>query len=74
MRTTDQRLNRVDERLDKLVGEIEVMRRVLESQNKATAALRHEWRLWADELLRTLPATEGINASKMLATLIPSST
>jgi len=42
MRTTDQRLNRVDERLDKLASEIEVLRRVLESQNKATAALRHE--------------------------------
>ena len=68
-RTTDQRLNRVDERLDKLVGEMEVMRRVMAAQNEATAALRHEWRLWSDELLRTLPATEGINASKMLVTL-----
>ena len=67
MRTTDQRLNRVDERLDKLASEIEVLRRVLESQNKATAALRHEWRMWSDELLRIHAPTEGVNASKWLA-------
>ena len=72
--TTDQRLNHANERIAKLAGEIEVLRRVVAAQNEATAALRHEWRLWSHELLRTVPATDGVNASKMLAGLMPSST
>jgi len=67
-RTPEQRIRAADVRMDKLTDEVATLSRVLAAQNKATASLQREWRMWADALLR-IHAPEGIDASKLLATL-----
>ena len=57
-------------RIVKLADEVDDLRRVLAAQNEATAALRREWSVWADELVRIHAPANGIDASKWLATLV----
>jgi len=67
-KTPAQRLNAAHSRIDKLADEVATLSRVLGAQNRATASMQREWRMWADALLR-IHAPEGIDASKLLATL-----
>jgi len=67
-RTPAQLFNATNNRLDKLSAEVATLQRVLAAQNQATASLQREWRMWADALLR-IHTPEGIDASKLLATL-----
>jgi len=59
---------RLEGRVDKLTDEVATLQKVLAAQNRATASIQREWRMWADALVR-MHAPEGIDASKLLATL-----
>jgi len=67
-KTPEQRIRDAHIRIDKLTDEVATLSRVLAAQNRATAGLQREWRMWADALLR-IHTPEGIDASKLLATL-----
>jgi len=67
-KTPEQRIRDANIRVDKLADEVANLSRVLAAQNKATARLQREWRMWSDALLR-IHTPEGIDASKWLATL-----
>lgn len=70
VKTPEQRQRATDERMEKLAGEIEDLRRVLAAQNRAIASLRRQWAAWSEYLERTHEPGEGINAAAMLTTLI----
>jgi len=67
-KTPAQRLEAAHIRIDKLTDEVATLSRVLAAQNRATAGLQREWRMWADAL-RRIHTPEGIDAAKWLATL-----
>ena len=65
--------------IEKLTAEVETLGRVVARQNEATAVVRREWRLFADEIARRVtpgPGTKykstklsGIDVAKMLTWL-----
>jgi len=67
-KTPEQRIRDAHIRIDKLTDEVATLSRVLAAQNKATASIQREWRMWADALVR-MHAPEGIDAAGRLATL-----
>jgi len=67
-KTPEQRIRDAHIRIDKLTDEVDTLSRVLAAQNRATAGLQREWRMWSDALLR-IHAPEGIDAAKWLAIL-----
>jgi len=67
-RTPEQLFNAANSRIDKLGAEVATLQKVLAAQNQATASLRREWSLFAEELTRA-GSHRGVDASKSLATL-----
>jgi len=65
-KTPEQRIRDAHTRIDKLTDEVATLQKVLAAQNQATASLRREWSLFAEELTRA-GSHRGIDAAALLA-------